>query len=65
MKVVKIKKILSALRQDGWVLVRQNGSHRQFHHPSKKGTTTVNGKESDDVWGDLLGSIEKQSGLEF
>ena len=65
MKVVKISKILKDLRRDGWYLDRQKGSHRQFKHPTKKGTVTVNGGESDDVWGNLLKSIEDQSGLEF
>lgn len=65
MKVVKISKILRDLKNDGWVQVRQRGSHRQFHHPQKRGTVTVNGKESDDIWGNNLKSIESQSGLEF
>lgn len=65
MKVVKVSKILRDLKKDGWILVRQKGSHRQFHHPIKKGTTTVNGSENDDVWGTLLKSIEEQSGLVF
>lgn len=65
MKVVKVSKILRDLRADGWVKVRQRGSHRQFKHPTKKGTVTVNGGENDDVWGTLLKSIEDQSGLVF
>lgn len=64
-KVVKVKKILKALSEDGWYKARQRGSHRQFKHPVKKGTVTVNGDESDDVWGSLLKSIEEQSGLVF
>jgi len=65
MKVIKVIKIIKALTADGWYIDRQKGSHRQFCHPKKKGTVTVNGKESDDVWGSLLKSIEEQSGLEF
>lgn len=65
MNVIKVVKILKALKADGWVLDHQKGSHRQYHHPTKKGTVTVNGKESDDVWGALLKSIEEQSGLKF
>lgn len=65
MKVLKVSKILKGLKADGWVLDRTRGSHREFVHPVKKGTVTVNGKESDDVWGALLKSIEKQSGLKF
>lgn len=65
MKVIKVSAILDALQADGWQLVHQVGSHRQFKHPTKKGKVTVNGKKSGDVWGDLLKSIEKQSGLKF
>jgi predicted RNA binding protein YcfA (HicA-like mRNA interferase family) len=65
MKVIKISKIIKLLEQDGWYIDRTKGSHRQFKHPSKKGTVTVNGKPSDDVWGTLLSSIEEQSGLKF
>lgn len=65
MRVVKILKIIKTLEKDGWFIDRQKGSHRQFKHPSKKGTVTVNGKPSDDVWGTLLSSIEEQSGLVF
>lgn len=64
-KVIKVSKILKALKNDGWYLARQRGSHRQLKHPNKKGTVTVNGSESDDVWGNLLKSIEEQSGVEF
>ncbi len=65
MKVVKVLAILRALKADGWYKVSQVGSHRQFRHPTKKGKVTVNGGESDDVWGRLLKSIEEQSGLTF
>ena len=65
MKVVKVKKIIRDLKQDGWYLARVRGSHREFKHPTKKGVTTVNGKDSGDISGFLLKSIERQSGLEF
>lgn len=65
MKVVKVSKILRDLKKDGWYISRMRGSHREFKHPTKKGVTTVNGRNSDDITGFLLRSIEKQSGLEF
>ncbi|MBM6865888.1 type II toxin-antitoxin system HicA family toxin [Bacteroides caecigallinarum] len=65
MKVIKVSEILKKLEADGWYLVNYEGSHRQFKHPTKKGKVTVNGSSSDDVWGFLLKSIEKQSGLKF
>lgn len=65
MKTVKVSAILQKLQDDGWYLSNQEGSHRQFKHSVKKGKVTVNGHPSDDVWGFLLKSIEKQSGLKF
>jgi predicted RNA binding protein YcfA (HicA-like mRNA interferase family) len=65
MKVIKVSLVLSRLKENGWVLAHWKGSHRQFKHPAKQGKVTVNGKESDDVWGPLLKSIESQSGLTF
>lgn len=65
MKTVKVSEIIRILKQDGWYLAHQKGSHRQFRHPVKKGKVTINGKLSDDRSGDLLKSIEEQSGLKF
>lgn len=65
MKVVKVLEILRKLNEDGWQLVHQRGSHRQYKHPTKPGKVTVNGKSSDDITGTLLKSIEKQAGLVF
>uniref|UniRef100_UPI004029F016 type II toxin-antitoxin system HicA family toxin n=1 Tax=Prevotella sp. TaxID=59823 RepID=UPI004029F016 len=65
MKTVKLSKILKDLQADGWYEVRQRGSHRQFKHPVKKGTVTVDGKESKTICGFLLKSLERQSGLKF
>lgn len=65
MKTIKVSALLKKLEDDGWYLSRQRGSHRQFKHPKKKGAVTVNGKPSDDIWGNLLKSVEKQSGLTF
>ena len=60
---VKVKELLAMVQADGWMLVRQKGSHRQFHHPSKSGTVTVSGKPSVDVPPGTLNSVLKQAGL--
>ena len=65
MKVLKTSLVLKLLLDDGWEIVHQRGSHRQLKHPGKKGKVTLNGKPSDDIWGDNLKSVEKQSGLKF
>src|SRR5690242_6613945 len=41
---MKVKEVLKLLEDDGWLLVRTTGSHRQFKHPIKPGTLTVVGK---------------------
>ena len=60
---VKVKELLALMQDDGWQLVRQKGSHRQFHHLSKPGTVTVSGKPSVDVPPGTLNSVLKQAGL--
>jgi hypothetical protein len=35
-KALKVRDVLKWLAQDGWVLVRTKGSHRQLKHPQKK-----------------------------
>ena len=60
---VKVNELLTLVQADGWKLVRQKGSHRQFHHPSKSGTVTVSGKPSVEVPPGTLNSVLKQAGL--
>lgn len=60
---VKIQELLKQLAADGWVQVRQKGSHRQFHHPTKPGIVTVAGKASLDIPPGTLNNILKQAGL--
>jgi predicted RNA binding protein YcfA (HicA-like mRNA interferase family) len=60
---VKVKELIELLESDGWFLVRTKGSHRQFHHSTKKGTVTVAGKSSIDIPPATLSSALKQAGL--
>jgi predicted RNA binding protein YcfA (HicA-like mRNA interferase family) len=60
---VKVQELLKQLAADGWVQVRQKGSHRQFHHPTKSGTVTVAGRTSLDIPPGTLNNILKQAGL--
>jgi predicted RNA binding protein YcfA (HicA-like mRNA interferase family) len=59
----KVKELLALIEADGWFQVRQRGSHRQYHHPSKGGTVTVSGKPSVEVPPGTLSSVLKQAGL--
>lgn len=62
MKRYKVSEILSLLKEDGWCLIDQTGSHRQFRHPTKKGRVTVAGKPSKALSQEILNSIWKQAG---
>jgi Predicted periplasmic or secreted lipoprotein len=59
----KIRDMIKLLDKDGWVLIYQKGSHRQFKHPIKTGKVTVNGKPGDDIYIDNWFSMLKQAGL--
>lgn len=61
--LMKVAEILRLIQADGWYLVAQRGSHRQFKHSSKPGRVTVPGKPSDDLALGTQNSIFKQAGL--
>ncbi len=60
---MKVGELIRLLEQDGGILIRTKGSHRQFKHPSKQGTVTVAGKPSLDMLPGTLNSVLKQAGL--
>jgi predicted RNA binding protein YcfA (HicA-like mRNA interferase family) len=60
---MKFKELLKIVKDDGWYEVRISGSHRQFHHPTKKGTVTIAGKPNKDVPKGTLNNILKQAYL--
>jgi predicted RNA binding protein YcfA (HicA-like mRNA interferase family) len=64
MAAIKIRDMIKKLTADGWVLARQNGSHRQFSHPIKKGIVTVVGKPNADLDKGTEKSILSQAKLE-
>ena len=59
----KVRDVLERLRDDGWRLVSQNGSHRQLKHPVKRGRVTLAGTPGDDGPAGTLASILEQSQL--
>jgi len=61
---MKTKEVIGILLEDGWFVVNQKGSHRQFKHPAKKGRVTVAGALNEDMNPKTLKSIFKQAGLE-
>ena len=60
---MKIRDVIKLLEKDGWQLVRQRGSHRQYRHERKPGLVTVAGKASADLAAGTLNSILKQARL--
>lgn len=62
MNRLKTIEVIRMLRKDGWYQARQAGSHRQFKHPTKKGTVTIRGKDSEVQTQAILNSIFKQAG---
>jgi len=60
---VKVRQIIKLIEWDGWRQVRQKGSHRHFHHPTKPGTVTVPGHRNGDLSLELRANILRQAGL--
>ncbi len=61
---MKVKEIIKLIENDGWILKRTKGSHRQFKHSTKSGLVTVAGNLSDDLAIKTKNSILKQAGLD-
>jgi predicted RNA binding protein YcfA (HicA-like mRNA interferase family) len=59
------KQIEKLIKKDGWKLIGQNGSHRQYKHDSKPGKVTIpwhkNGKA--DLRLPTEKSIKRQAGI--
>jgi predicted RNA binding protein YcfA (HicA-like mRNA interferase family) len=60
---MKIKEIIKIIEQNGWIMVRRKGSHRQYKHKTKNGLVTIAGNMNDDLAKGTLNSIIKQAGL--
>jgi predicted RNA binding protein YcfA (HicA-like mRNA interferase family) len=61
---MKCKDVIKMIEKDGWYIVRQKGSHKQYKHPTKQGLVTIAcHKESDDIAPGTLNSILKQAQL--
>ena len=57
----KVREAIRLVSEDGWVLVRTRGSHRQYKHPEKKGRVTIPGNLNDDLPPGTWNSILKQA----
>ncbi len=61
---MKFRDLIKLVKQDGWYLHEQKGSHAQYKHPQKQGRVTVAGKPGKEVPEGTRKSILKQAGLE-
>jgi predicted RNA binding protein YcfA (HicA-like mRNA interferase family) len=60
---MKVREVIGLIEDDGWVLSRTRGSHRQYKHPDKPGLVTVPGALGRDLPIGLQRSILRQAGL--
>lgn len=62
---MKVRELLTRLKNDGWREVRTKGSHLHFTHPTKPGLVTVafHGRNADIPIGTAR-AILKAAGLE-
>jgi len=60
---VKYRELIRVIEEDGWFLVAQRGSHRQYEHPTRPGKVTVAGKPNLDVPKGTALNILRQAGL--
>lgn len=60
---MKVAHIIKLLEENGWLLVRQKGSHQQFKHASNPNVITVPGHPNDDMATGTEKSILKKTGL--
>ncbi len=59
---MKARDLIRLIEEDGWYLVRQKGSHKQYKHKIKKGLVTIAAhKMSDEIAQGTLNSIYKQA----
>lgn len=59
------KEIEKILKKDGWKMVKQVGSHRQYRHKYKPGKVTVPFHGHKDLDVRTVSSIMKQAGIRY
>jgi predicted RNA binding protein YcfA (HicA-like mRNA interferase family) len=62
---MKIRDAIRLVEKDGWHLVGQEDSHRQYKHPAKKGRVTIAGHPSLDLDPKTQSSYPGASGVEI
>jgi len=63
---MKAREVTKLIELDGWYLIRQKGSHKQYKHSAKKGLVTISAhKMSDEISRGTLNSILKQAQIKI
>ena len=60
---MKIRDIVVMFEEDGWVLARTRGRHRQCKHLRKSSVVMLAGNPGEDLAPGILDSVLKQAGL--
>jgi predicted RNA binding protein YcfA (HicA-like mRNA interferase family) len=60
----KYREVRAALKEAGWEVIRQRGSHEIWARPGEDARIVVAGKDSDTVPVGTLSSIRRASSLE-
>ncbi|MDZ4684770.1 MAG: type II toxin-antitoxin system HicA family toxin [Planctomycetaceae bacterium] len=61
---IPVREAIKRVEADGWYLVHQKGSHRQYKHAVKSGRVTIAGNQSDELHPKTFKSVLRQAGLE-
>lgn len=61
---MRTREVEKIIRQDGWYLVNQTGSHRQYKHKTKPGRVTIPDHRGDLDKGTVR-SILRQAGIDI
>jgi mRNA interferase HicA len=60
---LKSSELVRLLKKDGWIIVRQNGSHMIMEHPIKKGMVVCPYHGSQEIGRGLEKKIKKDAGI--
>jgi predicted RNA binding protein YcfA (HicA-like mRNA interferase family) len=60
---MKSGELVRLLKRDGWVVIRQSGSHMMMEHPTKKGQIVCPSHGSHEIGKGLENKIRKDAGL--
>ncbi len=59
----KYREFRRQLKDEGWAIKSQEGSHEQWVHPTKPGKVTVAGHENEDIPKGTYRKMKKQAGI--